>query len=167
MIFTTITSLPWDLYGTFVVEERHGFNKQVLNSLSLAAWVVFSTKCQSLCQISQGCRERKMCETWQKSDPAELGIHKISMLTIISSSQLIGLSTATDGVRGVCNKIKRCTAVNITGNISTIKTNSLKKGLVNWHQSIFWQFPYKFFHDMESQKNAQDFHSVGRMLDLD
>jgi len=28
-IFSTITSLPWSLYSTFVIEERHGFNKQV------------------------------------------------------------------------------------------------------------------------------------------
>eukprot|EP00878_Enallax_costatus_P037735 GHUV01042692.1.p1 GENE.GHUV01042692.1~~GHUV01042692.1.p1 ORF type:complete len:177 (-),score=28.07 GHUV01042692.1:321-851(-) len=26
----TITQLPWSLYSTFVIEERHGFNKQTL-----------------------------------------------------------------------------------------------------------------------------------------
>jgi len=29
MIFSTVTSLPWSLYSTFVIEERHGFNQQV------------------------------------------------------------------------------------------------------------------------------------------
>ncbi|KAF8778713.1 CAAX prenyl protease 1 homolog [Argiope bruennichi] len=29
-IITTITDLPWNLYATFVIEERHGFNKQTL-----------------------------------------------------------------------------------------------------------------------------------------
>ncbi|GBO39898.1 CAAX prenyl protease 1, partial [Araneus ventricosus] len=27
---TTIIDLPWSLYSTFVIEERHGFNKQTL-----------------------------------------------------------------------------------------------------------------------------------------
>lgn len=26
-----IIGMPWDLYSTFVVEERHGFNKQTLS----------------------------------------------------------------------------------------------------------------------------------------
>lgn len=30
MIYSTCSSLPWSLYSTFVVEERHGFNKQTL-----------------------------------------------------------------------------------------------------------------------------------------
>jgi STE24 endopeptidase len=30
MVFSTVTSLPWSLYSTFVIEERHGFNKQSL-----------------------------------------------------------------------------------------------------------------------------------------
>ena len=29
-VITTITELPWSLYFTFVVEQRHGFNKQTL-----------------------------------------------------------------------------------------------------------------------------------------
>ena len=29
MLFSTITDLPWSLYSTFVIEEKHGFNKQV------------------------------------------------------------------------------------------------------------------------------------------
>lgn len=29
MLYSTITSLPWSLYETFVLEEKHGFNKQV------------------------------------------------------------------------------------------------------------------------------------------
>ncbi|KAK7500099.1 hypothetical protein BaRGS_00008646 [Batillaria attramentaria] len=28
MLFSTVTSLPWSVYSTFVIEERHGFNKQ-------------------------------------------------------------------------------------------------------------------------------------------
>jgi STE24 endopeptidase len=30
MVYSTITSLPWSLYSTFVIEERHGFNKQTI-----------------------------------------------------------------------------------------------------------------------------------------
>ena len=30
-IINTITGLPWQLYNTFVIEERHGFNKQTLS----------------------------------------------------------------------------------------------------------------------------------------
>ncbi|XP_022289103.2 CAAX prenyl protease 1 homolog isoform X1 [Crassostrea virginica] len=30
MLYSTITSLPWSLYETFVLEEKHGFNKQTL-----------------------------------------------------------------------------------------------------------------------------------------
>ncbi|XP_013399811.1 CAAX prenyl protease 1 homolog [Lingula anatina] len=30
MMWSTITGLPWSLYGTFVIEERHGFNKMTL-----------------------------------------------------------------------------------------------------------------------------------------
>eukprot|EP01023_Acetabularia_acetabulum_P055704 TRINITY_DN6450_c0_g2_i1.p1 TRINITY_DN6450_c0_g2~~TRINITY_DN6450_c0_g2_i1.p1 ORF type:complete len:454 (-),score=47.08 TRINITY_DN6450_c0_g2_i1:541-1821(-) len=29
-VIQSIFSLPWDLYGTFVVEQKHGFNKQTL-----------------------------------------------------------------------------------------------------------------------------------------
>ncbi|XP_047128545.1 CAAX prenyl protease 1 homolog isoform X1 [Hydra vulgaris] len=29
-LFSTVTSLPWKLYSNFVIEERHGFNKQTL-----------------------------------------------------------------------------------------------------------------------------------------
>ena len=28
-IYSTITSLPWSIYSTFVIEEKHGFNQQV------------------------------------------------------------------------------------------------------------------------------------------
>jgi STE24 endopeptidase len=28
MLFSTVTSLPWSIYYTFVLEEKHGFNKQ-------------------------------------------------------------------------------------------------------------------------------------------
>nr|XP_022286834.1 CAAX prenyl protease 1 homolog [Crassostrea virginica] len=30
MLYSTVTSLPWSLYETFVLEEKHGFNKQTL-----------------------------------------------------------------------------------------------------------------------------------------
>ncbi|BFZ09759.1 hypothetical protein BsWGS_12798 [Bradybaena similaris] len=30
MLFSSIMSLPWSLYSTFVIEEKHGFNKQTL-----------------------------------------------------------------------------------------------------------------------------------------
>ncbi|KAI0232186.1 CAAX prenyl protease [Lamellibrachia satsuma] len=30
VLFSTVMSLPWTLYSTFVIEERHGFNKQTL-----------------------------------------------------------------------------------------------------------------------------------------
>ncbi|KAI8498707.1 CAAX prenyl protease 1 [Branchiostoma belcheri] len=29
-VFSTVTGLPWGLYSTFVIEDRHGFNKQTL-----------------------------------------------------------------------------------------------------------------------------------------
>lgn len=29
-LFDTVTNLPWNIYGTFVIEERHGFNKQTM-----------------------------------------------------------------------------------------------------------------------------------------
>lgn len=29
-LFGTLMGLPWSLYGTFVIEERHGFNKQTI-----------------------------------------------------------------------------------------------------------------------------------------
>lgn len=28
MLFSTVTSMPWSVYSTFVIEQRHGFNKQ-------------------------------------------------------------------------------------------------------------------------------------------
>jgi STE24 endopeptidase len=31
--FSLVTSLPWSLYSTFVIEARHGFNKQTLVSI--------------------------------------------------------------------------------------------------------------------------------------
>ena len=30
MIFSQVTNLPWSLYYTFVIEQRHGFNKQTI-----------------------------------------------------------------------------------------------------------------------------------------
>ena len=29
-LWSTVTGLPWSLYSTFVLEEKHGFNKQTL-----------------------------------------------------------------------------------------------------------------------------------------
>lgn len=29
-LFSAVTGLPWSLYNTFVIEEKHGFNQQVL-----------------------------------------------------------------------------------------------------------------------------------------
>ena len=29
MIYSTVTGLPWKIYSTFVLEDRHGFNQQV------------------------------------------------------------------------------------------------------------------------------------------
>jgi hypothetical protein len=29
VLFSTVTDMPWSLYSTFVIEEKHGFNKQV------------------------------------------------------------------------------------------------------------------------------------------
>ena len=29
-LWSTLTGLPWSLYSTFVLEEKHGFNKQTL-----------------------------------------------------------------------------------------------------------------------------------------
>jgi STE24 endopeptidase len=30
IVFETVKSMPWSLYNAFVIEERHGFNKQTL-----------------------------------------------------------------------------------------------------------------------------------------
>ena len=30
MLFETVKNVRWSLYSTFVIEERHGFNKQTL-----------------------------------------------------------------------------------------------------------------------------------------
>ena len=51
MLYSTITSLPWSLYETFVLEEKHGFNKQVRWFLSLSYLPTvnsFSAKFQKL-----------------------------------------------------------------------------------------------------------------------
>ena len=29
LLYSTLTNLPWGIYSTFVLEARHGFNKQV------------------------------------------------------------------------------------------------------------------------------------------
>ena len=29
LLYSTLTGLPWSIYSTFFLEDRHGFNKQV------------------------------------------------------------------------------------------------------------------------------------------
>ena len=29
LVYSTLTSLPWSIYSTFILEDRHGFNQQV------------------------------------------------------------------------------------------------------------------------------------------
>ena len=36
-LWSTVTGLPWSLYSTFVLEEKHGFNKQTLKVFFSAA----------------------------------------------------------------------------------------------------------------------------------
>ncbi|XP_051628218.1 CAAX prenyl protease 1 homolog isoform X1 [Manacus candei] len=39
-LFSAVTGLPWSLYNTFVIEEKHGFNQQVLQrALVLTQWL--------------------------------------------------------------------------------------------------------------------------------
>ena len=33
-VYSTITGLPWSIYSTFVLEDRHGFNQQVSKEIS-------------------------------------------------------------------------------------------------------------------------------------
>lgn len=40
-LFSALTGLPWSLYSTFVIEEKHGFNQQVVKGL------LGSISCQS------------------------------------------------------------------------------------------------------------------------
>ena len=28
-LFSAVTGLPWSIYSTFIIEEKHGFNQQV------------------------------------------------------------------------------------------------------------------------------------------
>jgi STE24 endopeptidase len=42
MGISMISSLPWSLYSTFVIEERHGFNKQTIG-------LFFSDTVKSIC----------------------------------------------------------------------------------------------------------------------
>jgi STE24 endopeptidase len=48
-LFGVVTGIPWSLYGTFVIEEKHGFNKQTLgffikdNLKKFAVNIVLST----------------------------------------------------------------------------------------------------------------------------
>ena len=37
-VISLIVGLPWSLYGTFAVEQRHGFNKQVGGGASGRRW---------------------------------------------------------------------------------------------------------------------------------
>ena len=29
VVYSLLTSLPWSVYSTFILEDRHGFNQQV------------------------------------------------------------------------------------------------------------------------------------------
>ncbi len=35
MIYSTISSIPWSYYYHFILEEKHGFNKQVNQNINL------------------------------------------------------------------------------------------------------------------------------------
>lgn len=48
MLYSTITSLPWSLYETFVLEEKHGFNKQVCLSCAVQNSQCYNTGFLSL-----------------------------------------------------------------------------------------------------------------------
>lgn len=39
-LFSAMTGLPWSLYNTFVIEEKHGFNQQVLQRALLLTRLV-------------------------------------------------------------------------------------------------------------------------------
>ena len=38
LVYSEIIDLPWGVYGTFVLEEKHGFNKQVGGTGYCGAW---------------------------------------------------------------------------------------------------------------------------------
>ncbi|KAF6032677.1 ZMPSTE24 [Bugula neritina] len=45
-IYGTVTSLPWTVYSTFVIEERHGFNKQTMSFFikdQIKSFVIFQS----------------------------------------------------------------------------------------------------------------------------
>ena len=48
MVFSTITSMPFTVYSTFVLEEKHGFNKQV-NCSKVCFLVSDNVFLQTLC----------------------------------------------------------------------------------------------------------------------
>lgn len=37
-LFSALTGLPWSLYNTFIIEEKHGFNQQV-------NWLILEVDC--------------------------------------------------------------------------------------------------------------------------
>ena len=37
-VWSTVTGLPWSIYSTFVVEEKHGFNKQTWQVGRVKGW---------------------------------------------------------------------------------------------------------------------------------
>lgn len=50
--YSQITGLPWSIYYTFVLEQKHGFNKQVIFFIDSNSQKYFFTKiCQNLTQI--------------------------------------------------------------------------------------------------------------------
>ncbi len=36
IVYSTVTGLPWNIYHTFVLEEKHGFNKQVFLAIEIS-----------------------------------------------------------------------------------------------------------------------------------
>lgn len=43
LVYSKLTELPWSIYSTFVVEERHGFNKQVSLTYTITVAVTMVT----------------------------------------------------------------------------------------------------------------------------
>jgi hypothetical protein len=42
MVLETVIGLPWEMYDTFIIEELHGFNKQVAFAFVSVYSVLFS-----------------------------------------------------------------------------------------------------------------------------
>lgn len=57
-VVKTIEGIPWGLYGTFVIEERHGFNKQTLSLFFM--------------DMVKSVRSYASTATWWYTQPAQL-----------------------------------------------------------------------------------------------